>query len=127
MAVIRSRGNKNTELKLVMILRSARITGWQRHQPLPGRPDFVFRRERVAVFVDGCFWHGCPPHCRMPHTRTHYWGPKIATNTARNLVTNRALRAQGWRIVRIWEHSLRHRGRIRARLIAALASCRGTD
>ena len=55
MAAIRSRGNKATELKLATILRTARITGWRRHQPLPGRPDFVFRRQRLAVFVDGCF------------------------------------------------------------------------
>jgi hypothetical protein len=55
MAAIRSRGNKATELKLATILRTARITGWRRHQPLPGRHDFVFRRQRLAVFVDGCF------------------------------------------------------------------------
>lgn len=55
MAAIRSKGNRDTELKLAAILCAHRINGWRRHQPLPGRPDFVFRRERVAVFVDGWF------------------------------------------------------------------------
>ena len=60
MAAIRSKGNKTTELRLASILRAHGISGWRRHQPLFGKPDFVFRRERLAVFVDGCFWHGCP-------------------------------------------------------------------
>jgi len=85
MAAIRSHGNKDTELKLVSILRAARITGWRRHQPLPGRPDFIFRRQRLAVFVDGCFWHGCPRHCRMPRGNREYWQRKIAGNVAREL------------------------------------------
>jgi DNA mismatch endonuclease (patch repair protein) len=73
MAAIRSRGNKGTELTLVAILRAAHVTGWRRHQPLPGRPDFVFRRARLAVFVDGCFWHGCPKHGRKPASNRGYW------------------------------------------------------
>jgi DNA mismatch endonuclease (patch repair protein) len=63
----------------------------------------------------------------MPHSRTHYWGPKIAANAARDLASNRALRMHGWRVLRIWEHSLKHPDRVSARLNAALASCRGTD
>lgn len=66
MAAVRSTGNRTTELRLASILRANGITGWRRHQPLPGKPDFVFRRERLAVFADGCFWHGCPRHLRMP-------------------------------------------------------------
>jgi DNA mismatch endonuclease (patch repair protein) len=93
---------------------------------LLGRPDFIFRRARLAVFVDGCFWHGCRWHCRMPHSRTHYWGPKIAANAARDLATNRTLRSHGWRVLRIWEHSLKHPQRVCARLNAVLASCSGT-
>jgi DNA mismatch endonuclease, patch repair protein len=69
MALIRSRGNRDTEIKLASLFRAARITGWRRHQPLPGRPDFIFRRERLAIFVDGCFWHGCRWHCCMPKSR----------------------------------------------------------
>lgn len=80
---------------------------------LPGSPDFVIlapeggRRLGVAVFVDGCYWHGCPEHCRMPRSNRAYWRRKIARNTARDGATDRALRALGWRPLRIWEHSVR--------------------
>ena len=106
MAAIRSRGNKATELRLASILRAAGITGWRRHQPLPGRPDFIFRRQRLAVFVDGCFWHGCRWHCRMPQSNRAYWKNKIARNAIRGRATNQTLRKAGWRVVRVWEHSL---------------------
>jgi DNA mismatch endonuclease, patch repair protein len=105
MAAIRSRGNKATELKLAAILRAAGITGWRRHQPLPGRPDFAFHHERLAVFVDGCFWHGCRWHCRMPKSRTFFWYPKITRNKERDRVVRMLLRKQGWRVLRFWEHS----------------------
>ncbi len=80
MAAIRSRGNGSTELRVMTIFREHGITGWRRHQTLPGKPDLVFRRERLAVFVDGCFWHGCPRHCRMPKSREEFWKAKIARN-----------------------------------------------
>jgi DNA mismatch endonuclease (patch repair protein) len=107
MAAIRSRGNKDTELKLVTILRAAGITGWRRHQPLLGRPDFVFRHARLAIFVDGCFWHGCHWHCRMPRANREYWQRKISRNAIRDRSTTKLLRRSGWRVVRIWAHSLR--------------------
>lgn len=109
MAAVRSRGNKTTELKLVTLLRSEGITGWRRHEPFPGFPDFVFRRFRVAVFVDGCFWHGCNKHCRMPKGNSIYWSQKISSNRERDRHVNRALLRKGWRVVRIWEHDLRSR------------------
>ena len=107
MAAIRSRGNKDTELKLTLILRSAGITGWRRHQPVAGHPDFIFRRERLAVFVDGCFWHGCRWHCRMPQDNGQYWQAKISRNAARDRATTRLLRQTGWRVIRFWQHSLK--------------------
>jgi DNA mismatch endonuclease (patch repair protein) len=106
MAAIRSRGNKATELKLVSILRAAGISGWRRHQPLPGRPDFIFPRVHIAVFVDGCFWHGCRWHCRMPRDNRTYWKAKIAGNVVRDQRATRLLRKAGWRVLRIWGHSL---------------------
>lgn len=109
MAAVRSRGNKQTELVLAKLLRDNRITGWRRHPALPGKPDFVFRRHRLAVFVDGCFWHGCPCHCRMPSSNQAYWAPKLAKNKARDKVVTAALRKRGWRVLRIWEHDLRNR------------------
>ena len=90
MAAIRSRGNKDTEVKLAAILRASGITGWRRHQALPGRPDFAFRRERLAIFVDGCFWHGCPKHGRKPTSNRTYWLPKLRRNRERDAAAKRA-------------------------------------
>jgi DNA mismatch endonuclease (patch repair protein) len=106
MAAIRSAGNKGTELKLAAILRTHGIKGWRRHQQLPGKPDFAFRREHLAVFVDGCFWHGCRWHLRMPKGNREYWQHKIARKVERDRETNRSLRQAGWRLLRVWEHSL---------------------
>jgi DNA mismatch endonuclease (patch repair protein) len=108
MAAIRSRGNKDTELKLASILRAAGITGWRRHQPVPGHPDFIFRRERLTVFVDGCFWHGCPKHGRKPGSNRAYWLPKLRRNQRRDRAVTRALSKAGWHVIRLWEHDLAH-------------------
>jgi DNA mismatch endonuclease (patch repair protein) len=106
MAAIKSKGNRDTELKLISIFRLNGITGWRRNQKLPGKPDFVFRRERLALFVDGCFWHGCRRHCRMPKSRRDFWFPKIQRNKTRDREVNGVLRKAGWKILRIWEHEL---------------------
>ena len=121
MAAIRSTGNKATELKLVSIFHSTGIKGWRRRQPLTGRPDFVFRRERVVVFVDGCFWHGCRSHCRMPKSRQEYWQPKIDRNKSRDLKVRAVLKEKGWRVVRIWEHALKNPVRVSIHLKRILA------
>lgn len=89
------------------ILKSSGITGWRRNYPLMGKPDFVFPKNRVAVFVDGCFWHGCPKHCRMPSSNKNYWKEKIEANIQRDKRTVRELRAKGWRLMRLWEHDLK--------------------
>lgn len=68
--------------------------------------DLVFTRARVAVFLDGCFWHGCPDHFHLPATNQAYWGPKIAGNAARDAETDRLLVAEGWTVLRFWEHTL---------------------
>jgi DNA mismatch endonuclease (patch repair protein) len=68
------------------------------------RPDIVFTRARVAVFVDGCFWHRCPEHGTEPRANSDYWGPKLDRNVARDLVVNHALAVAGWVVVRSWEH-----------------------
>ncbi len=107
MAAVRSRGNKDTELKLASILRANRITGWRRHRPVPGKPDFIFPKQRLAVFVDGCFWHGCRWHCRMPQNNHSYWQNKISRNADRDRATTRLLRCSGWQVIRLWEHSLK--------------------
>ena len=121
MAAIRSTGNRDTELKLAAIMRAHRITGWRREQSLPGKPDFVFRRERVAVFVDGCFWHGCPKHGRKPGTNKNYWEEKLARNRARDLKVSRKLRKNRWIVLRLWEHDVGKALLVVSRLRAALA------
>lgn len=134
MAAIRGAGNKATELRLIQVFRMHGITGWRRGSRLPGRPDFVFRSTgsagsrragsgrtrplKLAVFVDGCFWHGCPKHGTRPKTRAGFWAAKISGNKTRDRRVDRVLRAKGWRVVRIWEHALRKRdeGRLVGRL-----------
>ncbi len=119
MSRIRGRGNKDTELALMKLLRRHHVTGWRRHQPLFGKPDFVFRQARLALFVDGCFWHGCPQHCNLPANNRAFWRKKLATNKARDRRVNRVLRAKGWRVVRIWEHDLAKRGGVCIKRIQA--------
>jgi DNA mismatch endonuclease, patch repair protein len=70
------------------------------------KPDFVFRQVRLALFVDGCFWHGCPKHCNMPASNRPFWRKKLAANMARDRRVNRALRRAGWEVVRVWECEL---------------------
>jgi DNA mismatch endonuclease (patch repair protein) len=80
MAAIRSKGNKGTEGILIGILGAYHVKGWRRHLAIEGKPDFAFQRERVAVFVDGCFWHGCAAHCRMPANNCGCRKRKVARN-----------------------------------------------
>ena len=71
------------------------------------RPDFVFRKERVAVFVDGCFWHQCPLHSKVPNSNTAFWAQKLRRNVERDRAAVKALKAVGWQTFRLWEHELK--------------------
>lgn len=103
LAAVRSRGNASTELRLAAALRFYGLKGWRRHLPLPGKPDFAWRKERVAVFVDGCFWHGCPRCYRAPRHNAAFWKAKIESNQRRDRRVSRQLRRMDWRVLRIWE------------------------
>lgn len=118
MSRVRSANNARTELALIAVFRELRITGWRRRQPLFGKPDFVFRKYRVAIFVDGCFWHSCPRHATFPKQNAAFWEEKLTRNRARDRLVNRTLRRDGWRVVRIWEHELKakHRTALARRL-----------
>ncbi|MEO7677501.1 MAG: very short patch repair endonuclease [Verrucomicrobiota bacterium] len=116
MSLIRGHGNKATELRLIVIFRAAGITGWRRKHKLFGKPDFVFRKARVAIFVDGCFWHGCPKCYRRPDSNKKYWDDKLNRNRQRDKDVNRLLRKKGWRVIRIWEHDLGKPLRVIARI-----------
>lgn len=107
MAQVKSSGNRSTETELLAVLRENKITGWRRNYALFGKPDFVFPKARVAVFVDGCFWHGHPLKCRIPQANRAYWEQKIARNSARDRHVTRTLQEKGWKVVRIWEDSVR--------------------
>lgn len=106
MGKIRSRNNRTTELRLRMALIREGRRGWVLHPDLPGRPDFFFISGKLAVFVDGCFWHGCNKCGHVPKTRSRFWSAKIERNRQRDKRTARALRSSGIRVLRIWEHSL---------------------
>lgn len=122
MAAVLSRGNKETELRLIGIFRAHAIKGWRRNQPLPGKPDFIFPKRKLAVFVDGCFWHGCRWHCRMPQDNRGYWQAKISGNVIRDRATSRSLRNAGWRVLRLWQHSLKNSGAVASKINSALSN-----
>ena len=107
MSRVRSRGNKTTELLAVRLFRENGVTGWRRHANLTGKPDFIWPRSRVAVFIDGCFWHGhrCGRNL-TPKTNAEQWREKIGTTKKRDRRHDRELKRLGWRVVRIWECSL---------------------
>jgi DNA mismatch endonuclease (patch repair protein) len=113
MSRIRSHGNVATELRFIRLLKHSGITGWRRHHCLHGKPDFVFLNLRLAVFVDGCFWHGCPRCYGEPKSNRAFWRRKITANRKRDLAVNRALRKSGWRVLRVWQHELKRRNEAR--------------
>lgn len=117
MSKIRSTGNASTELKLKEIFRVKKIKGWRRNFPLYGKPDFVFPKKRIAVFVDGCFWHGHDCKNLKPKSNLDYWSQKIQRNQARDKAVTKTLRQKKWRVVRIWECSIK-KGELTSKLQA---------
>jgi DNA mismatch endonuclease (patch repair protein) len=113
MGCVRCRGNERTELALIRILRRNSLTGWRRHQAVFGNPDFIFRSQRLALFVDGCFWHSCPEHSTTPASNRNFWRRKLVRNKARDRLVNRVLRERGWRVLRIWQHELNRKNECR--------------
>ena len=116
MQAIRAKGNKSTELKMVKLFRENNITGWRRHLPLPGKPDFTFRKEKLALFVDGCFWHRCPKCYREPKTNAEFWKNKIENNVKRDRRVTSELKQAGWSVLRLWECQLKKPQRFLTRI-----------
>ncbi len=106
MSRIRSNGNYSTEVRFIRMMRQYGIAGWRRRTKLPGRPDFVFTKRKVAVFIDGDFWHGNPRKFRIPKSNCDYWERKIFGNKMRDRAVNKELKRLGWRVIRFWESSL---------------------
>lgn len=106
MSRVKGRGNRSTEQAVARLLRTNGISGWRRHLAVLGKPDFAFPTRKLAVFVDGCFWHGCPRCYEAPQQNDAFWRAKLAANRQRDRKVNRLLRALGWKVIRIWEHEL---------------------
>ena len=127
MRAITARGNRTTEARLRALLVRAGIRGWKLHAlTFPGTPDFLFAREKIAVFTHGCFWHGCPRCGHLPRTNSVYWRAKIARNQMRDRRAQRALRRSGYVVVAIWECQLRRSpSRCLRRIADAISSAIG--
>ena len=109
MSHVRSRGAKSTEWRFRSLLMRSRVTGWRlgHDTGLPGRPDVVFPKVSLAIFVDGCFWHGCRRCRSVPTSNQRFWAAKLGKNRKRDREVARQLRAMHWKVMRVWEHELR--------------------
>lgn len=105
MSQVRSR-NTGPEMRLRTALWAAGLR-YRVHPALPGRPDLAFLGPKVAVFVDGCFWHGCPIHGAIPATRSGWWEKKLAGNVVRDRAVQDELQVAGWKVLRFWEHEVK--------------------
>ena len=121
MQAVKGKGTK-LEKRLWAMLAGMGLKGWKKNaETITGKPDVVFTNQRVAVFIDGCFWHGCP-HCerKLPKTNRDYWERKIKRNVELAQLHDEQLQRDGWTIVRIWEHEMADTAIIRARILHAL-------
>lgn len=115
---------KGRNTKPEKALRSAlHRAGWRfrlHRRDLPGCPDIIFSRHKVAVFVDGCFWHGCALHCVAPRTNSDFWAQKIEKNRERDRKAAAILKQLGWKVIRVWEHELKKDAAPSAKAIACI-------
>lgn len=103
MRAVKSKGNLSTEIALIEVFKKRGIKGWRRNYKLPGKPDFVFPKLRIALFADGCFWHGHNCRNTKPATNIDYWQSKIQRNIERDREVEKELTNRGWYVVRVWE------------------------
>lgn len=103
MASIKPKGNRSTEVAMMHILRSSKLRGWRRHYPVVGTPDFCWPSLKIALHVDGCFWHGCPYCNKRAKSNTDFWEAKISRNMRRDKKVAKQLRRIGWCVLRVWE------------------------
>lgn|SRR3990167_4125941 len=98
--------NTSLEIKLRKLLSAAGVRGYRLHYKITGKPDIVFPKKKMAIFIDGCFWHGCNKDYIKPKTNKKFWLLKIEKNIKRDRKVNRLLKKQGWKVVRLWEHEI---------------------
>ena len=107
MRKVKSSGNQSTEMKLIQYFDAHHITGWRRHYNVKGHPDFVFMPLRIAIFVDGCFWHGHDCRNTRPADNAEYWEKKRQRNIDHDRAVTAMFEKRGWTVIRIWECELR--------------------
>ena len=107
MRQVKSHGNKSTEVRLISIFKANSISGWRRNYAVKGHPDFVFLKKKVAVFVDGCFWHGHDCRNTKPSDNKEYWDKKRERNIKHDKEVTASFEARGWTVIRIWECELK--------------------
>lgn len=116
MRSVKSRGSR-IERTFSCLLLDAHLPEFEQNaDDLPGRPDIVFRKQRLAIFIDSCFWHGCRLHHRRPKTNKSYWDEKLKRNHRRDTSVNRTLREMKWVVVRVWEHEISRPEKIQRRV-----------
>jgi len=103
MAAVRSKGNQSTEKIMLSLLRAQMLSGWRRHYSITGTPDFCWPKKKIALFVDGCFWHGCPRCYKTPKSNVKFWREKMVRNKRHDRRVNSYLRRKGWSVIRVWE------------------------
>lgn len=127
MGAIRGKHTKSTEVALRMALVGSGMRGWRLHaSSLPGKPDILFPRSKVAVFVDGCFWHGCKRCGHVPKTRSAFWKAKIERNRERDRRVIAALRNVGYSVARFWEHDFASASGIQVVIAAIQRLCKSS-
>jgi len=105
--------NTSAEQLILKAIKLASIKGWRRnYNGLLGRPDIVFPKRKISIFIDGCFWHGCAKCSRKPTSNLTYWRAKILRNRVRDRRNNQLLRKRGWTVIRIWEHDIKSEKKI---------------
>jgi len=107
MSVIRSKGNKSTELKIIQFFKDNNIIGWRRNYKVKGHPDFIFLNRKIAIFVDGCFWHGHDCRNTRPADNSDYWQNKRERNIKHDKEITALFESRGWTVIRIWECELK--------------------
>lgn len=106
MKAVRSKGNKSTEQRLIQLLKENHITGWRRNYDVKGHPDFVFLKQKIAIFVDGCFWHGHDCRNTRPKDNGEYWVKKRERNMKHDNEITELFESRSWTVLRIWECEL---------------------
>ena len=109
MKKVRSKNNKSTELKLIQIFKENNIHGWRRNYKVKGHPDFVFLNKKIAIFVDGCFWHGHDCRNTKPKDNQEYWDKKPERNMKHDKEITEYFENRGWTVIRIWECELKNK------------------